>query len=318
MEIFVLISIFAYFMDLIVGDPYGFPHPVIYIGKLISLLERNLRKLKINMKLAGALLCLILMSSVALITYSICKLASVNIYLYIFVSAVIVCTCFSTKCLADEGKKIYDSFEENNIELSRKQLSYIVGRDTSALDEPDIIRATVETIAENTVDGTISPMFYAFIGGPILAILYKAVNTMDSMIGYKNERYIDFGMTAARLDDIFNYIPARISLIGFTMASFILRYDYKSCIKIAIRDRKNHTSPNCAYPEAAVAGALGIELGGTNIYFGQKVYKPTIGEKKRKIVKEDILKTNRLLYVSTFLTLILFIVISLCINKILF
>lgn len=318
MEIFVLISMFAYFMDLIVGDPYGFPHPVIYIGKLISLLERNLRKLKINMKLAGALLCLILMSSVALITYSICKLASVNIYLYIFVSAVIVCTCFSTKCLADEGKKIYDSFEENNIELSRKQLSYIVGRDTSALDEPDIIRATVETIAENTVDGTISPMFYAFIGGPILAILYKAVNTMDSMIGYKNERYIDFGMTAARLDDIFNYIPARISLIGFTMASFILRYDYKSCIKIAIRDRKNHTSPNCAYPEAAVAGALGIELGGTNIYFGQKVYKPTIGEKKRKIVKEDILKTNRLLYLSTFLTLILFIVISLCINKILF
>ncbi|CAK7029486.1 MAG: Cobalamin biosynthesis protein CobD [Peptostreptococcus russellii] len=318
MEIFVLISIFAYFMDLIVGDPYGFPHPVIYIGKLISLIERNLRKLKINMKLAGALLCLILMSSVALITYSICKLASVNIYLYIFVSAVIVCTCFSTKCLADEGKKIYDSFEENNIELSRKQLSYIVGRDTSALDEPDIIRATVETIAENTVDGTISPMFYAFIGGPILAILYKAVNTMDSMIGYKNERYIDFGMTAARLDDIFNYIPARISLIGFTMASFILRYDYKSCIKIAIRDRKNHTSPNCAYPEAAVAGALGIELGGTNIYFGQKVYKPTIGEKKRKIVKEDILKTNRLLYLSTFLTLILFIVISLCINKILF
>ncbi|WP_437130937.1 adenosylcobinamide-phosphate synthase CbiB [Peptostreptococcus russellii] len=318
MEIFVLISIFAYFMDLIVGDPYGFPHPVIYIGKLISLLERNLRKLKINMKLAGALLCLILMSSVALITYSICKLASVNIYLYIFVSAVIVCTCFSTKCLADEGKKIYDSFEENNIELSRKQLSYIVGRDTSALDEPDIIRATVETIAENTVDGTISPMFYAFIGGPILAILYKAINTMDSMIGYKNERYIDFGMTAARLDDIFNYIPARISLIGFTMASFILRYDYKSCIKIAIRDRKNHTSPNCAYPEAAVAGALGIELGGTNIYFGQKVYKPTIGEKKRKIVKEDILKTNRLLYLSTFLTLILFIVISLCINKILF
>lgn len=318
MEIFVLISIFAYFMDLIVGDPYGFPHPVIYIGKLISLLERNLRKLKINMKLAGALLCLILMSSVALITYSICKLASVNIYLYIFVSAVIVCTCFSTKCLADEGKKIYDSFEENNIELSRKQLSYIVGRDTSALDEPDIIRATVETIAENTVDGTISPMFYAFIGGPILAILYKAVNTMDSMIGYKNERYIDFGMTAARLDDIFNYIPARISLIGFTMASFILRYDYKSCIKIAIRDRKNHTSPNCAYPEAAVAGALGIELGGTNIYFGQKVYKPTIGEKKRKIVKEDILKTNRLLYLSTFLTLILFIVIFLCINNILF
>lgn len=318
MEIFVLISIFAYFMDLIVGDPYGFPHPVIYIGKLISLLERNLRKLKINMKLAGALLCLILMSSVALITYSICKLASVNIYLYIFVSAVIVCTCFSTKCLADEGKKIYDSFEGNNIELSRKQLSYIVGRDTSALDEPDIIRATVETIAENTVDGTISPMFYAFIGGPILAILYKAVNTMDSMIGYKNERYIDFGMTAARLDDIFNYIPARISLIGFTMASFILRYDYKYCIKIAIRDRKNHTSPNCAYPEAAVAGALGIELGGTNIYFGQKVYKPTIGEKKRKIVKEDILKTSRLLYLSTFLTLILFIVISLFINKILF
>ncbi|MEG0250430.1 MAG: adenosylcobinamide-phosphate synthase CbiB [Peptostreptococcus sp.] len=318
MEIFALVSTIAYFIDLIVGDPYGFPHPVIYIGKLISKLEKSLRKLNINLKLAGALLCLILISSVALITYIVCKLASINVYFKIFISSFIVCTCMSTKCLADEGRKIYDTFEKKDIEISRKQLSYIVGRDTSSLDESEIIRATVETIAENTVDGTISPMFYAFIGGPVLSMVYKAVNTMDSMIGYKNERYIDFGMVAARLDDVFNYIPARISVISFTIASFILRYDYKSCIKIAIRDRKNHKSPNCAYSEAAVAGALGIELGGTNIYFGQKVYKPTIGDKKREIVKEDILRTNKLLYMSTFISLLLFLVVSFSLKKVLF
>lgn len=318
MEIFILASSIAYFMDLIVGDPYGFPHPVIYIGKLISKLEKGLRKYNINMKLAGTLLCLIVILSVAFVSYVICKLASINIYLYIIVSSIILCTCISTKCLADEGKKIYNSFEKGDIEFSRKQLSYIVGRDTKYLDEREIIRATVETIAENTVDGTISPMFYAFIGGPILSMIYKSVNTMDSMIGYKNEKYIDFGMAAAKLDDILNYIPARISFISFVIASFMLGYDYKSCIKIVIRDRKNHNSPNCAYPEAAVAGALGIELGGVNIYFGEKVYKPTIGDKKREIKKEDILSTNRILYLSTFISLLLFIIITFSIKRLLF
>lgn len=296
-----LIIWIAYFADLVVGDPYWFPHPVIYMGKFISFIEKKVRKSNMNKKLGGLLIWISTVSLTVVLTGMILFLAHRNRSVYFILSTAIICTSFSTKCLADEAKKIYILLKEGDIEKSRKQLSYIVGRDTSSLDEKEIIRATVETVAENTVDGTIAPMFYAFIGGAAGAMVYKAVNTMDSMIGYKNEKYIDIGMFAAKIDDIFNWIPARISIIFFFIASMFLGYDFKSCIKIAIRDRKNHKSPNCAYPEGAVAGALGVELGGTNIYFGKKVYKPTIGDKKRELEVEDIKKTIKMLYLSTFL-----------------
>ena len=315
MKLMVIISI-AYILDLVVGDPYWFPHPVIYIGKFISKIEKAVRKSKINKKIGGGIIWFSTVFVVFILTFAVVKVSSKNQIAEIIIGAAIVCTCFSTKCLADESKKIYYSLKNEGIEKARVQLSYIVGRDTSQLNESEIIRATVETVAENTVDGTIAPMFFAFLGGPALAMVYKAVNTMDSMIGYKNEKYRDIGMVAARLDDVFNFIPARISLLTFTLASMVLGYDFKNCFKIGLRDRKNHKSPNCAYSEGAVAGALGIQLGGTNVYFGETVYKPTIGDKHRELEIEDIIRTNKMLYVSTLMSIILFNMVFYCIMNI--
>src|SRR3712207_1656311 len=236
----VIIVLVAYVIDLIVGDPEGFAHPVIYMGKLINYLEKLFRLRVKSLKVAGLILWII----VVFVTFSLSWLAS-NVFGLVLdnfgvwslwgividsvVSIIMMATCMSTKCLADEAKKVYDRLLEGDIVETRRQLSYIVGRDTSNLSEIEIIRATVETVAENTVDGTISPMFYGILGGPPLAMVYKSVNTMDSMLGYKNEKYINIGRYPAILDDIFNYIPARISLVFFTGASLICGYDWKSC-----------------------------------------------------------------------------------------
>lgn len=308
-----ILSIYiGYIIDLIIGDPYSFPHPVIYIGKLIKCLENNIRKIfkkEKYLKFAGFILWFITVGTTYLLTYLIIKLSKFNSITFLIVNSFIIYTTLATKCLKDEAIKIYDILKSGDIYESRKQLSYIVGRDTSSLNEAEIIRATVETVAENTVDGIISPMFYAFIGGAPLAMAYKAINTLDSMVGYKNDKYINLGFASAKIDDIANYIPARICIIFMTIASLILRFNYKNCFKISIRDRKNHKSPNCAYPEGAVAGALGIQLGGTNIYFGKPVYKPTIGDKYREIEIEDIKKTNKIMYLSSILSLIIFTLI---------
>lgn len=313
-----ILSIYiGYIIDLIIGDPYSFPHPVIYIGKLIKCLENNIRKIfkkEKYLKFAGFILWFITVGTTYLLTYLIIKLSKFNSITFLIVNSFIIYTTLATKCLKDEAIKIYDILKSGDIYESRKQLSYIVGRDTSSLNEAEIIRATVETVAENTVDGIISPMFYAFIGGAPLAMAYKAINTLDSMVGYKNDKYINLGFASAKIDDIANYIPARVCIIFMTIASLILRFNYKNCFKISIRDRKNHKSPNCAYPEGAVAGALGIQLGGTNIYFGKPVYKPTIGDKYREIEIEDIKKTNKIMYLSSILSLIIFTLIFFCLK----
>jgi len=305
-----LISIFiGYILDLIFGDPYSFPHPVRFIGNLIKFLEQNIRMLAKNkkyLKIGGFFLWITTVGTTYIITYLIVKVSSINIYLLTVVNSILIYTTLSTKCLKDEAIKIYKVLKENDLEKSRIQLSYIVGRDTKNLSKLEIIRAVVETVAENTVDGIISPMFYAFIGGAPLAMAYKAINTLDSMVGYKNEKYAEIGFASAKIDDIANFIPARITIFFMSIASIFLGYDYKSCIKIAIRDRKNHKSPNCAYPEGAIAGTLGIQLGGTNTYFGESVYKPTIGDKIREIDEEDIIGTNKIMYLSSFTALIIF------------
>lgn len=313
-----ILSIYiGYIIDLIIGDPYSFPHPVIYIGKLIKVVENNIRKIfkdEKHLKLAGFILWFITVGLTYLVTYLIIRISKFSMITFLIVNSFIIYTTLATKCLKDEAVKIYNVLKSGDIKESRKQLSYIVGRDTSNLNEAEIIRATVETVAENTVDGIISPIFYVFIGGAPLAMAYKAVNTLDSMVGYKNDKYINLGFASAKIDDIANYIPARICVIFMTLASFVLRFDYKRCFKIAIRDRKNHKSPNCAYSEGAVAGALGIQLGGTNIYFGKLVYKPTIGDKGRDIEIEDIKKTNKIMYISSILSLIIFTLIFLLIK----
>ena len=298
----ILIMILGYIMDLVFGDPYWFPHPVRFIGKLISKTEKFIRKhakSEESLKYWGILMWLVPVVTTALVTSLIVKIASFNKYVEIFVSAFIIYTTLSTKCLKDEATKIYKVLETGDIKKSRVQLSYIVGRDTTNLSQSEIIRATVETVAENTVDGTISPMFYGFLFGPVGAMTYKAINTLDSMVGYKNDKYLNLGCVSAKLDDVANFIPARLTAIFMPLGAFLCGMNGINSFKIAIRDRKNHKSPNCAFAEGAAAGAIGVQLGGTNIYFGQEVYKPTIGDKKRELENYDIVRMNKLMYATT-------------------
>lgn len=312
-KLIILVMVIAYLLDLVIGDPYSFPHPVRFIGNLIRFTEGKIRiifKSKKQLKIGGFLLWTITVGFTALVTNLILNLLCINNIFYVIIASIILYTTLSTKCLADEAKKIYEVLKTGDIEKSRKQLSHIVGRDTTSLNENEIIRATVETVAENTVDGIISPMMYGFIGGPVLAMAYKAINTLDSMVGYKNEKYGDIGFASAKIDDIANFIPARITPFFMMIASFILGFNSKKSIKIAMRDRKNHKSPNCAYAEGAVAGALEVQLGGTNMYFGEKVYKPTIGDKDRELEAEDILRTNKIMYLTSFIALVIFSIIT--------
>jgi len=309
MKMNLITIILGYLLDLILGDPYSFPHPVRYIGKLIRATEKQVRKHMEQpklLKLGGGLLWLIVVGSTYLVAYMIVKLSGIHPVVYIIVNTLLIYTTLATKCLKDEAVKIYRTLRVGNLEESRTQLSFIVGRDTTQLTKKEITRATVETVAENTVDGIIAPLMYAFIGGAPLALAYKAINTLDSMVGYKNEKYKDLGFVSAKIDDVANFLPARISSLLIMAASFLLGLNGVQSIKIALRDRKNHKSPNCAYSEGAVAGALGVQLGGTNTYFGEVVYKPTIGDKTKEIEDEDIIRTNKLMYVTSFVALIVF------------
>lgn len=307
-----LLSIYTgYALDLIIGDPYSFPHPVRYIGKLISIVEKQIRKITSSdkgLKIAGFFLWFIVVGATFGITTLVLQLFKFNKLAYFIVNTILIYTTLATKCLKDESVKIYKVLKTGDLEKSRIQLSYIVGRDTTNLNEKEIVRATVETVAENTVDGIIAPLFYGFIGGAPLAMAYKAVNTLDSTVGYKNDKYYYLGFASAKIDDIANYIPARLGVILLSLGSLFTGFNFKDALKIGIRDRKNHKSPNCAFSEGAVAGALGIQLGGTNVYFGKEVYKPTIGDKTREIEIEDIVRTNKIMYSSSIISIIIFTV----------
>lgn len=307
-----LLSIYTgYALDLIIGDPYSFPHPVRYIGKLISIVEKQIRKITSSdkgLKIAGFFLWFIVVGATFGITTLVLQLFKFNKVAYFIVNTILIYTTLATKCLKDESVKIYKVLKTGDLEKSRIQLSYIVGRDTTNLNEKEIVRATVETVAENTVDGIIAPLFYGFIGGAPLAMAYKAVNTLDSTVGYKNDKYYYLGFASAKIDDIANYIPARLGVILLPLGSLFTGFNFKDALKIGIRDRKNHKSPNCAFSEGAVAGALGIQLGGTNVYFGKEVYKPTIGDKTREIEIEDIVRTNKIMYSSSIISIIIFTV----------
>ena len=307
-----LLSIYTgYALDLIIGDPYSFPHPVRYIGKLISIVEKQIRKITSSdkgLKIAGFFLWFIVVGATFGITTLVLQLFKFNKVTYFIVNTILIYTTLATKCLKDESVKIYKVLKTGDLEKSRIQLSYIVGRDTTNLNEKEIVRATGETVAENTVDGIIAPLFYGFIGGAPLAMAYKAVNTLDSTVGYKNDKYYYLGFASAKIDDIANYIPARLGVILLPLGSLFTGFNFKDALKIGIRDRKNHKSPNCAFSEGAVAGALGIQLGGTNVYFGKEVYKPTIGDKTREIEIEDIVRTNKIMYSSSIISIIIFTV----------
>lgn len=294
----------AYVLDLIFGDPQNVVHPVQVIGKIISAGEKVLLRKKYKF-LAGAVLNIFTVSIMYTLMYLISKSVKISVF-FMIIEIYLMYTIFSINSLAREGNRVYRILKEGDIEKARKDLSYLVSRDTETMDEKMIIRSTMETISENTVDGIVAPMFYMFLGGMPLAMAYKAINTLDSMVGYKNEKYMDFGKFSAKVDDAANFIPARITGILIVLASMILGYDYKNSLKIFIRDRKNHSSPNSAHSEASVAGALGVQFGGKVSYFGKEINKPTIGDKTKEFELEDIRKNIRIMYVTSFLSLIIF------------
>ena len=294
----------AYVLDLIFGDPQNVVHPVQVIGKIISAGEKVLLRKKYKF-LAGAVLNIFTVSITYTSMYLISKSVKISVF-FMIIEIYLMYTIFSINSLAREGNRVYRIMKEGDIEKARKDLSYLVSRDTEMMDEKMIIRSTMETISENTVDGIVAPMFYMFLGGMPLAMAYKAINTLDSMVGYKNEKYMDFGKFSAKVDDAVNFIPARITGILIVLASMILGYDYKNSLKIFIRDRKNHSSPNSAHSEASVAGALEVQFGGKVSYFGKEIDKPTIGDKTKEFELEDIRKNIRIMYVTSFLSLVIF------------
>ena len=298
----------AYFLDLIVGDPYWLPHPVRIIGKVIEYLARVLRKNNQNQraeKIKGIFLTVITVGLSYYIIYFLIYIAGIiSPGLKFAFSSFFIFAALSTKNLGEEAFSVYRALKENNLELARERVSRIVGRDTRDLDENEIVRATVETVAENTVDGIISPLFYAVLGGAPMAMAYKAVNTLDSMVGYKNEKYLYFGWFSAKLDDLANYLPARISVILIPVASLMLRQRGLAALRAIFRDGKKSPSPNAGIPEAGFAGALGIQLGGVNFYQGVEEYRPVLGEKLKRKSSKDILQAIRLSYtVSTLMFL---------------
>ena len=297
-------------LDFILGDPHGWWHPVMGIGKIITKTENIVRKVfpktKRGERIGGAVLAvLVILVSVAVPAVLLYAAYRVHIAAGIVLEAVLCDTMLAAKSLKVESSKVADALEQEGLEAGRKAVSMIVGRDTNRLDEKGVIKAAVETVAENTSDGVIAPLFFMGIFGGLGGVFYKAVNTMDSMIGYKNEKYQYFGTVAAKLDDVVNFIPARISGLMMIFASFLCRMDGKEAFRIFKRDRYCHASPNSAQTEAVMAGALGVQLAGEAWYFGVKHEKPTIGDDRRLVELLDIKRSNRLMYGTVLSTTVL-------------
>lgn len=301
-----LILLSAVALDLLLGDPRWLPHPVVGIGRLVSALEKPLRRLIRNQRLAGVLLLIGVVGTTVLLAYLLLKgAAALHASLGAALAAVLAWTCLAARSLQRESGLVADRLVAGDLEGARHYLSRIVGRDTADLDEAEIWRALVETVAENTSDGIIAPLFYLLIGGPVLGLAYKAVNTLDSMVGYKNERYLEFGWASARFDDLANWLPARLTGFLMVVAAPIVGLSAGKSFKMMIRDGGNHSSPNSGIPEAAASGALGIRLGGMNRYFGQPVEKPTIGDPLRELSRESYQGVIRLMYGSMVLLLVM-------------
>lgn len=303
--------IIAVVIDFIVGDPEWLPHPIRLFGFIIKHEEKFIRKFfkgKNGLKFGGGCIVIANILLVFFVTFFILKLLKGQAQVYHIVDVYLIYTTLAAKCLRNEAMKIYKALSISIAE-ARFKLSYIVGRDTKELEAIEIVRATVETVAENTSDGIIAPLLFAIIGGAPLACVYKMVNTMDSMLGYMNEKYRNIGYFPAKTDDVFNYVPARVTGILMNVSSFI-KYDGPRGFKIMFRDRKNHKSPNCAYPEGAVAGLLGVQLGGDNFYFGEIMKKPRIGDPVRKLESNDIKKTIEIMFRSEILLIIIYVLVK--------
>lgn len=294
-------------LDLLFGDPVWLYHPVRLIGNWISWGERKLRKVcGTHLTAAGGVLWVLTAGMAFAIPFGLLALAGwIHPALRFLLETFWCFQILAAKCLASESRKVYDRLKARDLPGARKAVSMIVGRDTEKLTEEGVTKAAVETVAENTSDGVTAPLIYLLIGGAPLGFLYKAVNTMDSMLGYKNDRYLYFGRVPAKMDDVFNYIPARVTALLMTISAFLTGLDGKNAWKIYRRDRKKHASPNAAQTESVCAGALGVRLAGDAVYFGKLYKKEFIGDALRSIEPEDIIRTGRLMYAAELLTLIL-------------
>ncbi|RWX51519.1 adenosylcobinamide-phosphate synthase [Candidatus Electrothrix marina] len=320
--LFVLFS--ACLLDLLLGDPRWFPHPVRIIGRVALSAETLTGKLPLNAYNSGRLAVLLVLCSTAGVCLGLLSFASqVPGHLFLLGASLILYTTIAARDLIAHARRVVNALAVD-LESARRQVGMIVGRDTGQLDEAGIVRACVESVAENMSDGIVAPLFWAVIGaacgqflngspiiwGTTAAMLYKAVNTMDSMFGYKNERYLQFGSCAARLDDAVNFLPARISGLSLVLAALVCRpacrSDMKNSFRVLVRDRQQHSSPNSGWPEAAMAGALGIQLGGKSSYFGQPTEKPTIGDSFISPQAHHISQANTLVLTASFLCLVFF------------
>ena len=291
----------AFLMDLILGDPRSMPHPVRWMGKAIELCEPGFRKIPVSRKLAGALFCAFLVAMTGILAAGLLYLGQwIHPWLKISLEVILIYFCISVRSLENAAMEIHECLLQHKVAEARKKVAMIVGRDVTRYDQEGISRAVVETVAENLVDGVISPLFFAIIGGAPLALMYKMVNTLDSMIGYKNEKYMDFGRASARLDDILNFMPARISVPIIALSAHILSGQGRRSLKTAHDEGSNHSSPNAGYPEAAFAGALAVKLNGPNYYNGKLVDKPYIGVHFGKTSLTDIKKACHIMMLSSF------------------
>ena len=306
------LSVFVGFaLDCLLGDPLGRAHPVVLMGKLISFLENQLRprfpKTPQGERTAGTIMALIVPLVSAGVGLLLLLLAwRIHPWVYLILSSFLCWQCFAARCLMTEAKKVVTCLEQQGLGAGRRQVSMLVGRDTENLTEEQVVKAAVETVAENTSDGMVAPLFWMALFGAVGGLFYKAVNTMDSMVGYKNDRYLHFGRFAAKFDDVVNFIPARLSALAMIASAFLLRLDGQNAWRIWRRDRRKHASPNSAQPESACAGALRVQLGGSASYFGKLYEKPTIGDPIRPIERGDVDRACQLLYGTSVLLLLVF------------
>ena len=291
----------ALVLDQLLGDPRWFPHPVRLIGWLQLRLEVLTRRY-LDAKLAGFITVVLALSCVLIVTMSLLLFALfLHPVAYHITSVFLLYTCFAARDLARHGCWVHQALVQDDLPLARTRVGWIVGRDTAHLNSAGVARAGVESVAESLVDGVTAPLFYALLGGPLGAMLYKAINTGDSMFGYKNEEYLHFGWAAAKLDDVVNYIPARLTAWMIPVSAYILGLDYKESVRILRRDCRNHASPNAGYSEAAVAGALGVQLGGNSSYFGKVMLKPTIGDERQPVDPKHLVQSIRIMELTTLL-----------------
>lgn len=297
----------AFVADIVLGDPRWLPHPVKGIALLGQTLEGALRRMVSNARAAGILTELLVLA-VTGVTAWLFVAGAVRLHPVAgdVAAVVVLYTCFAGRDLASHAGRVHDALAVGDMPSARMRVGMLVGRDTHELDAPEVVRATVESVSENLVDGVTAPLFFALLGGPVGAMIYKAVNTMDSTFGYKNERYLKFGWAAARVDDVANYLPARLTVPFLVLSAAFLRLNPVQAWRICRRDGRKHPSPNSGLAEAAVAGALGVQLGGVNRYFGVASVRPHMGDPLRPLETSDILSAKRLMWVAalTFLTLL--------------